>query len=161
MTYDFPRTLAAARSIPNVRPPQSLPPLHCSARSCEAVGSRNFNNIAPPLPRWRFNFPLYWSLGGHSASLIAHYVSGLENDNAVGPDGRLAAMPAQVTFDLQYVTARSALTSSESRGSDAEFVLWLIGHSEVVAAAAKAPLAQLVSSGWVDKYECGALVSCV
>jgi hypothetical protein len=107
LNYDFPRALAAPRTIPNVSPARSLPPLHCGRNTCEAVGSRNFNNAAPPLPRFRFNFPVYWSIEQHTVSAIGHFLSGLENDNEVDGAGNFGRLPAQLTLDLQYgVTIR-------------------------------------------------------
>ncbi|HET8934594.1 MAG TPA: TonB-dependent receptor plug domain-containing protein, partial [Polyangiales bacterium] len=102
LNYSFPKELAAPRTIANVSPMRSLPPLNCGATSCEAVGSRNYNNLAPPLPRFRFNFPVYWSYGPHSVSMIAHWLSGLENDNDVDANGNLGHLAARVTVDLQY-----------------------------------------------------------
>lgn len=102
LNYDFPKELAAPRTIPNVAPMRSLPALNCGASSCEAVGSRNYNNLAPPLPRFRFNFPVYWTFGPHTVSAIAHWLSGLENDNDVSADGQLGRLAPRVTLDLQY-----------------------------------------------------------
>ena len=102
LNYDFPKELAAPRTIPNVSPMRSLPPLHCGASSCQAVGSRNYNNLAPPLPRFRFNLPVYWTYGPHTISAIAHWLSGLENDNDVDANGQLGRLAPQVTLDLQY-----------------------------------------------------------
>jgi iron complex outermembrane recepter protein len=105
LNYELPRELAAPRTIPNVAPMRSLPPLHCDADSCEAVGSRNYNNLAPPLPRFRFNFPVYWNLGAHTLSAVAHYLSGLENDNDIDAAGNLGRLAPRVTLDLQYAVA--------------------------------------------------------
>jgi outer membrane receptor protein involved in Fe transport len=80
----------------------TLDPLNCTASRCEAVGSRNYNTIAPPLPRWRLNFPVAWTLNGHTASVITHFISSIANDNDVAPNGSLGKLPAMVTFDLQY-----------------------------------------------------------
>jgi len=113
LNYDFPKELAAQRTIPNVAPMRSLPALNCGASSCEAVGSRNYNNLAPPLPRFRFNFPVYWTLGLHTVSAIAHYLSGLENDNDVDANGKLGRLPARVTLDLQYAVAIPNLFGEE------------------------------------------------
>jgi iron complex outermembrane receptor protein len=113
LNYDYPRELAAPRTIPNVAPMRSLPALHCDADSCEAVGSRNFNNLAPPLPRFRFNFPVYWTWGLHTVSAVAHYLSGLENDNQIDVNGNLGRLAPRVTFDLQYGVALSDWVGQE------------------------------------------------
>jgi iron complex outermembrane receptor protein len=102
MNYDFPRSEAGPRTIPNTSPVQSLPPPHCNEKSCEAVGSRNVKNFAPPIPRWRLNFPLTYNNGGHSAAIIGHYTSALEDDNDVHADGSLGRLEPWFTLDLQY-----------------------------------------------------------
>jgi outer membrane receptor protein involved in Fe transport len=102
LNYFFPRELAANRTVPGVSPVQSLAPLHCDGNSCQGVGSRNYNNFVPPLPRWRMNIPINWSLKGHSATAIGHLLSGIENDNDVRSDGSLGTFPAYFTLDLQY-----------------------------------------------------------
>jgi iron complex outermembrane receptor protein len=102
LNYDLPRAEAGARTIPGTSPVQSLPPPHCNEKSCEAVGSRNVKNFAPPLPRWRLNFPLTYSNGGHSAAIIGHYTSAIEDDNDVRADGSLGRLEPWFTFDLQY-----------------------------------------------------------
>jgi iron complex outermembrane recepter protein len=102
LNYDFPRAEAGARTIPGTSPVQSLPPPHCNEKSCEAVGSRNVKNFAPPLPRWRLTFPLTYSNGGHSAAIIGHYTSAIEDDNDVKADGSLGRLEPWFTLDLQY-----------------------------------------------------------
>jgi len=79
LSYEFPREEAGSRTIPNTTPVQSLPPPHCKAKTCEAVGSRNVKNFAPPIPRWRLNFPLTYTNGGHGAAIIGHYTSAIED----------------------------------------------------------------------------------
>jgi iron complex outermembrane receptor protein len=102
LSYKIPQSEAGSRTIPGTSPPQSLPPLHCDGNSCEAVGSRNVKNFAPPLARWRLNFPLTWSVAGHAASVIGHYTSALEDDNLINPDGSLGKVDPWLTLDLQY-----------------------------------------------------------
>ena len=41
----------------------------------DAAGSRNYNNFAPSLPKWRSNTTLEWMLGGHTAAAIVRYIS--------------------------------------------------------------------------------------
>jgi iron complex outermembrane receptor protein len=120
MNYDFPRDEAGARTIPNTSPVQSLPPPHCDQKSCEAVGSRNVKNFAPPIPRWRLNFPLTYSNGGHGAAIIGHYTSALEDDNDVKADGSLGRLEPWFTFDLQY-----SYTYAWQRGRELGFRLGL------------------------------------
>jgi iron complex outermembrane recepter protein len=102
LDYTYPRQLAARRTVPNTMPTKSLEPLHCDDKECRAVGSRNYQTFAPPLPRWKFNLPISWGLSGHTVTVIAHYVSGLEDDNRIAQDGSLGRLPAQMTFDAQY-----------------------------------------------------------
>jgi iron complex outermembrane recepter protein len=101
-SYTIPRQQAASRRIPNTQPMQTLDPLGCDGDRCETVGARNFNNLAPPLPRMRMHIPLAWSFGGHMTSLVLHYLSGVDNDNDVQPDGSLSRLSALLTCDLQY-----------------------------------------------------------
>lgn len=101
-SYEFPRSEAGNRTIPGSNPIESLPPLHCTKSTCEAAGSRNVRNFAPPIPRWRLHFPVTYAWGGHSGVLITHYTSKLEDDNDVGPDGQLGELAPWVTLDLQY-----------------------------------------------------------
>lgn len=102
LDYTIPRAFAAVRTIPNTQPVQTRDPINCSASACDAVGSRNYNTIAPPLPRWRINVPVTWHYGQHSANVIAHFLSSILNDNDVHQDGSLGEMKAMITFDLQY-----------------------------------------------------------
>lgn len=102
LNYSFPRDLAARRTVPNTSPTRSLDPLHCDAKECQAVGSRNYQTFAPPLPRWKFNIPIAWTMSGHQLTVIGHYLSGLEDDNNLAPDGSVGWLPAQMTFDAQY-----------------------------------------------------------
>jgi outer membrane receptor protein involved in Fe transport len=102
MNYEIPRAQAGSRTVPGTFPARSLPPPDCDRKSCEAAGSRNVKNFAPPIPRYRLNFPISYSNRGHMASLIAHYTSKLADDNAVGPTGRLGTVDPWTTVDLQY-----------------------------------------------------------
>jgi len=98
LSYTIPRAQAAGRRVLM----QTLEPLHCTADRCEAVGSRNYNTIAPPLPRLRVHAPIVWALDNHIATVMLHYTSGIANDNDVQPDGQLGWLSAQLTCDLQY-----------------------------------------------------------
>jgi outer membrane receptor protein involved in Fe transport len=75
--------------------------------ACHVVGYRNATNaIIPPVPRWRVNFPVNWSIKGHSATVIAHYTSSVIDDQfAANNAGRVVALPIMkglATLDLQY-----------------------------------------------------------
>lgn len=70
--------------------------------SCEVAGSRNYNNIAPPLPRLKFNVPVTWSLLEHHATVLGHYISSYDDDVEPLPDGELSVIPAVFTLDLEY-----------------------------------------------------------
>ena len=70
--------------------------------TCHVAGKRNANNAAPAVPVWRLNFPLVYTISGHSASAIGHYVSGFEDDVEPNLDGSFDDVPGVFTFDLQY-----------------------------------------------------------
>ncbi len=105
LSYTYPAALAARRAIPNTSPAMTLPPLNCDSEECEAVGKRNYQTFAPPLPRWKLNIPVGWTMAGHSVTLIGHYISGIADDNAVQPDGTLGNLDAMFTLDAQYAFA--------------------------------------------------------
>lgn len=102
LTYDFPRAQAGERIIPNTTPTQALPPPSCGRTSCEAAGSRNVKNFAPPIPRWRLSFPVSYAHGGHTAGVITRYISKLTDDNDIRSTGTLGTLDPWVTVDLQY-----------------------------------------------------------
>jgi len=71
--------------------------------SCSVAGNRNSNNLAPPVPRLRMNFPVSWVHEGHAASFIAHYISALEDDSENGHRGDFSgSVDAFFTMDAQY-----------------------------------------------------------
>ncbi|HKP63521.1 MAG TPA: TonB-dependent receptor [Polyangiales bacterium] len=102
LSYTYPAAQAARLTVPNTSPTMTLDPPHCDMKECEAVGSRNYATFAPPLPRWRFNFPVGWSMNGHMITLIGHYMTGIEDDNAVHADGTLGRLSPVFTLDAQY-----------------------------------------------------------
>lgn len=102
MSYSFPEIEAGPRTIAGTYPLKSLPPLHCKKGRCEAAGSRNVKNFAPPLPRLRLNLPVHWEFAGNAITLIGHYTSGIEDDNEVDNAGNLGEVAALFTLDAQY-----------------------------------------------------------
>ena len=124
LTFDIPRHQAANRTVvTSPGPPimsMTLPPADCEGSSavdfdadmnnntvndrdtCHVAGKRNANNAAPAVPVWRLNFPLVYTISGHSASAIGHYVSGFEDDVEPNLDGSFDDVPGVFTFDLQY-----------------------------------------------------------
>ncbi|HLK37872.1 MAG TPA: TonB-dependent receptor [Polyangiaceae bacterium] len=104
MTFNYPVSEAAPRSIPNST--VVLPPAPCNGTgptaTCSAAGQRNFNNVWQAMPRWKVNIPLSWSYLGHSASVIAHYIGSYKDDVNPRPDGSFDTISAWMTFDLQY-----------------------------------------------------------
>ena len=82
----------------------------CDGGTCSVVGWRNNNNFAPSVPEWRVNFPLTWASGGHSASLIGHFISAIGNDDADTaqneadgtPTALLPEIDSWFSLDLQY-----------------------------------------------------------
>ena len=101
LRYRFPIEQAAPRTLPNGT---TLPPGHCNQKSCDAAGGRNYynRNLVPPLPRVRINFPINWTLRQHTVGGMLHWISKLQDDNAVDANGQLGNIPAWVTLDLQY-----------------------------------------------------------
>lgn len=100
LSYDVPRSAILAAVVE-----QGI--IECDGSSpdasCSVVGNRNFNNLAPPVPRLRMNFPVSWVHEGHAASFIAHYVSALEDDHDAGRSGDFSgSIDAFVTMDAQY-----------------------------------------------------------
>ena len=71
--------------------------------TCDIAGNRNLTNFSRPIPRIHATLPLNWTMDGHSASLIAHFIGGYKNDEAQVP--AVTAFPsvdAWLTLDLQY-----------------------------------------------------------
>lgn len=62
----------------------------------DGAGNRNLNNFARSLPEWRVNTTFGWSIEGHSASVIARYISGYQDDD------NARHIADNVTFDVQY-----------------------------------------------------------
>jgi iron complex outermembrane recepter protein len=116
-TFDIPRGQSSQRMVGATT---FLPPADCEGSSavdedadlsndaqndedaCHVAGKRNANNFAPAIAQWRVNFPLIWTISGHSATAIAHYISGLEDDVTPNMDGSFDQIEAFTTFDLQY-----------------------------------------------------------
>jgi outer membrane receptor for ferrienterochelin and colicin len=124
LSFDVPRHQSAPRSIPAnaamMTPARTLPPADCEGNptvnlmdmdpsnngsptdSCSVLGKRNSGNSANAIPVWRVNFPLIWTISDHSASVIGHYISGVEDDVEPNPDGSFDEIDAWFTLDLQY-----------------------------------------------------------
>lgn len=114
--YDIPRRAASPRSIPadpaTGAAAKILPPADCEGSSavdvvsdkdvCHVAGKRNANNFVPPIPRWRVNFPITFSVAGHSATAITHLISGMEDDVLPHPDGSFDWISSWLSLDLQY-----------------------------------------------------------
>jgi iron complex outermembrane receptor protein len=122
--YDIPRGQSSTRAIPanpaTGEPAKVLPPPDCEGSSavdfdanrdndsandkdaCHVAGKRNTNNFAPPIPRWRVNFPITLTVAGHSLTAIPRYISGLDDDVQPNVDGSFDRISAWFTLDLQY-----------------------------------------------------------
>jgi outer membrane receptor for ferrienterochelin and colicin len=100
LTYDVPRnTLLPAVITQGIFKCDGNAP----DSACSVVGNRNSNNLAPPLPRFRANFPVSWLYAGHAASFIAHYTGPLQDDNDSGHPGTFSgSIDSFFTMDLQY-----------------------------------------------------------
>jgi iron complex outermembrane receptor protein len=72
--------------------------------SCDVAGLRNFNTFARSLPRLRAQFPLGWTMDGHTAAIISNLVGSYTDDadSDATPGERYRPIHAQLTFDLQY-----------------------------------------------------------
>jgi iron complex outermembrane receptor protein len=74
--------------------------------ACHVAGNRNATNAAPPIPRWRVNFPVTWSYDGHGAAVITHFTSSVIDDayaaNHANEKVALPTMKGLATLDLQY-----------------------------------------------------------
>jgi iron complex outermembrane recepter protein len=118
MTFDIPRHQAANRTLTAT---MALPPADCENNTpdidvndgnpdtngnptdaCSVVGKRNANNAVGPIPRWRVNFPVIWTISDHSATAIGHYISGVEDDIEPRPDGSFDQIASWFSLDLQY-----------------------------------------------------------
>jgi iron complex outermembrane receptor protein len=100
LTYDLPRNAVLDPVIAQgiVKCDGTSP-----TSSCNVAGNRNSNNIAPPVPRLRANFPISWLYRGHTVGFIAHYTSPLDDDNDSGRAGNYAGhINPFFTMDVQY-----------------------------------------------------------
>jgi iron complex outermembrane receptor protein len=73
--------------------------------SCDVLGHRNSPNTAwPPfVAHWRVNFPLTYGYEGHTASVIGHYMSPLDDDIDTGRMGDFTEeIDAFFTLDVMY-----------------------------------------------------------
>lgn len=122
--YDIPRGQVSTRAIPanpaTGEPAKVLPPPDCEGSSavdfdanpnndkandkdaCHVAGKRNSTNFAPPIPRWRVNFPVTFTLAGHSLSAIPRYISGMDDDMQPNLDGSFDRISPWFSLDLQY-----------------------------------------------------------
>jgi len=122
--YDIPRAQTSTRAIPanpaTGDPAKVLPPPDCDGSStvdfdmnpnndggndkdsCHVAGKRNATNFAPAIPRWRVNFPVTFSVAGHSVTAIPRYVSGLDDDVQPNLDGSFDRIGSWFSLDLQY-----------------------------------------------------------
>ncbi|HET6347439.1 MAG TPA: TonB-dependent receptor [Myxococcota bacterium] len=71
--------------------------LSAASKEEEGAGNRNFLSYGRSLPRWRWNFGLGWTHGGHSAQATVHYIGSYANDA-----DKNAKINPQATLDLQY-----------------------------------------------------------
>ncbi|HET6337423.1 MAG TPA: TonB-dependent receptor, partial [Polyangiales bacterium] len=78
--------------------------MHCKGERCDVAGYRNFANFARPLPRLRMTFPVSWTLGPHTATVVVHFISGYRDDADADPSPRTdyRSIAAFTTFDLHY-----------------------------------------------------------
>ena len=83
------------------------------APPCEAAGNRNDTvPEIPPIPEWKVNGRLNWSMGSHNATLLARYVGEVYEDS--GDNRNPDFLPSEVYFDATY-----SYTFAEIFGNDA------------------------------------------
>ena len=70
--------------------------------ACQVAGKRNATNFAPPIPRWRVNFPVTFTLASHSLSAIPRFISGMDDDVQPNLDGSFDRISSWFSLDLQY-----------------------------------------------------------
>jgi outer membrane receptor protein involved in Fe transport len=67
----------------------------------DAVGNRNEQNIAVPLPKWRANFTLGWSNDRHSARAIVRHIDEYTDDKTAAMTFN-SVIDSYTTVDLHY-----------------------------------------------------------
>lgn len=81
---------------------------------CEAAGNRNDTVPAiPPIPQWKINGRLAWSMGNHSATLLARYIDEVYEDS--GDPRNPDFIPSEWFFDLTYSYDFSGFMGSDER----------------------------------------------
>ncbi len=69
--------------------------------SIDAVGNRNEQNIAAPLPEWRANFTFGWNNDRHSARAIVRHIDEYTDDKTVAQTFN-SVIDSYTTVDLHY-----------------------------------------------------------
>jgi len=67
----------------------------------DAVGGRNEQNIAPPLPQWRANAWLGWNSQSHNVRLMARHIDEYTDDKTVAQTFN-QTIDSWTTYDLYY-----------------------------------------------------------
>jgi len=67
----------------------------------DAVGNRNEQNIAAPLPQWRANFTVGWSNDRHSARAILRHIDDYTDDKTAAQTFN-SVIDSYTTVDLHY-----------------------------------------------------------
>ncbi|MDZ7684744.1 MAG: TonB-dependent receptor [Gammaproteobacteria bacterium] len=81
----------------------------------EAVGSRNEQNFARPLPEWKANLSVGWVMGNHAATAIVRHITDYEDDKTVDRTFN-DVVDAQTTLDLHYTYSFADSPTSLSLG---------------------------------------------
>lgn len=83
----------------------------------ELAGFRNYQNFAPPVPRWRGNVNARFETGAHELSVTTTYVGPVrENYNIVTDPNNGYKVDAFTTVDAQYSLKLNSLNSQISVG---------------------------------------------
>ncbi|XOV86424.1 MAG: TonB-dependent receptor domain-containing protein [Pseudomonadota bacterium] len=81
---------------------------------CEAAGNRNDTvPEIPPIPEWKINGRLNWTMGNHSATLLARYVGKVYEDS--GDNRNPDFLPAETYFDATYTYNLTEIFGSDQR----------------------------------------------
>jgi iron complex outermembrane receptor protein len=100
-TYVLSFEIPESQVIPSLRDENFI---SCNGKYCDVAGLRNGVNFARSIPRLRSTASIGWGLGGHTANITAHFISGYKDDADVdpGPAEHYNNIDAFVSLDLQY-----------------------------------------------------------
>ena len=81
---------------------------------CEAAGNRNDTvPEIPPIPEWKINGRLNWTMNNHSATLLTRYIGEIYEDS--GDNRNPDFLPSEVYFDATYSYVFTELLGDSAR----------------------------------------------